>query len=505
MLFQLTLPLLTLFSCIPASNGGHLPVGLAAHPARHAQRNSPDHGVIARGLYFTPLNPAKSTSTQPNIVLVSKTLSSSSQPSSASSKPPSFVPEKSAPASTTTKPPAFVPSKSLPQSSTSTQSTSSRYVGPVFQPVQTARAPSSPVVGVYFNDWAGTDLNSYSHFQDFSEMSYFVAVTTADPGYIQFQGYASPEGPYIQQFVQKVHAAGKKALLSIGGWSGSGYFSANVADSNKRAIFANTVKNAIVQYGFDGVTIDWEYPNNPGAGNAYTAADTANFLSWLQTLRAAVGPNIILTADVAPTGFTGPDGNPISNASGFAAVLNYVSLMVYDVSGGWTSTSGPNAPLYARGATAEQAQGADTAVAYWTSAGFPKNKLVIGIPSYGKSFTLLSSTLQTMTNNGYATQAYQQYSGDVPTMTYNDMISQGIITPNGQPTSWSGYTRYFDTASQTPFLFNPSTKVFITYDDPVSFAAKANYAKTNGLAGVKIYDAQGTSDSLVSALKSVYG
>lgn len=48
----------------------------------------------------------------------------------------------------------------------------------------------------------------------------------------------------------------------------------------------------------------------------------------------------------------------------------------------------------------------------------------------------------------------------------------------------SGYTRYYDTCTQTPVLFNPSSKIFISYEDNFSFQAKGDFAKQKGLAGV---------------------
>ena len=114
-----------------------------------------------------------------------------------------------------------------------------------------------------------------------------------------------------------------------------------------------------------------------------------------------VKPRIVSPSEQG--GLTGADGNPLKDASGFANVLNYITMMDYDISGSWTATTGPNGPLYSRGATAEQAAGADTGVNYWTSVGMPKNKLVLGIPAYGKMFTLNSNTLATTWNNGVST------------------------------------------------------------------------------------------------------
>lgn len=47
------------------------------------------------------------------------------------------------------------------------------------------------------------------------------------------------------------------------------------------------------------------------------------------------------------------------------------------------------------------------------------------------------------------------------------------ILSNDGSTGLNGYTRYWDTCTSTPFLFNPSIKRLIIYDDAQSSAAKA--------------------------------
>ena len=85
--------------------------------------------------------------------------------------------------------------------------------------------------------------------------------------------------------------------------------------------------------------------------------------------------------------FASPDGTPTTDVSPFSEVLDYVTLMNYDVWGTWSPAVGPNAPLDDTCAPPQYQQGSATsAIAAWTRAGFPANKLVLGVGSYGHSY-----------------------------------------------------------------------------------------------------------------------
>ena len=58
--------------------------------------------------------------------------------------------------------------------------------------------------------------------------------------------------------------------------------------------------------------------------------DTANFLSFLQELRQdPLGYKLVLSASTAIRPFAGPDGNPLSDVSGFAKVLDCIEIVNY--------------------------------------------------------------------------------------------------------------------------------------------------------------------------------
>lgn len=146
--------------------------------------------------------------------------------------------------------------------------------------------------------------------------------------------------------------------------------------------------------------------------------------------------------------------------------------MNYDVYGTFSSVTGPNSPLNdtCASSASEQQGSAVSAVAAWTAAGFPANKIVLGVAAYGHSFTVNQSSALTGNQLNIYT-SFDKYNippGDSwdPTVTSADecgnppvgngntgiynfwaLIEGGFLTQNG--TAASGMTSLFDECSQT--------------------------------------------------------
>ena len=216
----------------------------------------------------------------------------------------------------------------------------------------------------------------------------------------------------------------------------------------------------------------WESPNQQGIGcNTISANDTENFLFFLQELdKNPVAARLTLSAAVGLTPLRDASGHPSTNISGFAEVLDYIAIMDYEVWGPWSSTVGPNAPLNDTcAAPANRVGSAVSAVKAWTAAGMPVDQIVLGVPSYGHSFSVPPNDAFV---NGSKTElvAYPVYNtsnqplGDAwddtgsvdpcgvyqgPGGTFNlwGLVDGGFLTTEGNPAPGI-YYRY-DTCSQT--------------------------------------------------------
>ncbi|KAJ2389085.1 hypothetical protein GGI05_003605 [Coemansia sp. RSA 2603] len=355
-----------------------------------------------------------------------------------------------------------------------------------------------PVTIGYYPSWkraqmAGVDYSKYTH------VNLAFGIPTSS-GTFSFDG-----DWFLPQTVSDIHSKGAKALLSVGGWTGSNYFSNIVKDAGTRSTLISSMVNYVKTNNLDGIDIDWEYPGRLGDNcNVYDITnDTPNYLKFLQELRAAFDSNFgsrqkLITLAVRIEPFDTPSGYA-SDVSEFAKVVDYANLMQYDINGGWNSDTGPNAPFNFESGKGLQASFV-SAIDAWTGAGWPANQLTAGIAFYGRS-TIATVDMTKDPNNQYQPQQSVVPLGDSEDAPWYDVCAgstansgvwmwkhlrdQGVLT--SPSTAAAPWVKQWDPVSQTPWLFNPSTKQFISYDDPQSLKIKVDYAASKGLAGTMIW------------------
>ncbi|KAM0756165.1 glycoside hydrolase [Meredithblackwellia eburnea MCA 4105] len=350
-------------------------------------------------------------------------------------------------------------------------------------------------------------------YSQYDHLNYFVFTTTPQINAISLAGIYEPN---IYQFVKLAHGNGTKVSMTVGGYTGSQYFSSAVGSARNRTLFAKCLISAMNKYDFDGITIDWEYPNTGGLGNIYSPNDASNLLLFFQTLRS-LAPNARLAYDAQITGIVGPDGNYLTDLSSFAQTIDYFTLMAYDIFGFWSATTGPNNPLYA--CLNSNPYSIDQAYKTFTAAGVPAAQLIIGFPAYAYAYSVIGP-LTSRTCGGYPSVLYQQGVTPLPAedvgatgapsqcgnwvgaanpgqYLYKDLVTNHwLVGPR------SGFTVTRDTYSQSVSIFSSTKQLFIPYDDPTSAAAKARYVSSKGMAGMEIFDISGdtTNNLLVQAI-----
>lgn len=274
-----------------------------------------------------------------------------------------------------------------------------------------------------------------------------------------------------------------KILVSIGGWGWSGDFSdASLTDESRKKV-AETAINYLTKYKLDGLDIDWEYPGLPAAGNTHRAEDKENFTLLMKVLREALDKEgeknqqyYLLT--IASGGmdeyFEHVDLNKAHQ------YLDFINIMSYDLYHGWDSISGHHAGLYLSTACVKQLS-ADHSVQLHLDQNVPIEKLVLGIPFYGRKWEGVN-----IANNGYNQTATTGGSG----INFNEIYKYTTDT-------LSGYKRYWDTTAQVPYLWNEATQTFISYEDAESLKIKCGYVNDKKMGGVMFWEYHGDKDGIL--------
>lgn len=279
-----------------------------------------------------------------------------------------------------------------------------------------------------------------------------------------------------------------KTILSVGGWTWSARFSDAASTQARRAAFADSAVNFMLKYGFDGIDIDWEFPVSGGlSSNKTRAADKANFTLLMKTLREKLSARGALEGKRYLLTFAGPSDTAALKNFELTKVAPYVDFalaMAYDMHGGAGKYTDFNAPLYKPTERSPQYQwSGDDAVNAWLNAGFPREKLALGVPFYGRQFTKATAG-----GDGLYQTFYKASSVD-----YDVILAQYLSDPS--------YTRYFHPDARVPWLYNGST--FLSYDDAASIAEKGAYIKAKGLRGAGIWELSQNADGTL--LNALYG
>ena len=321
----------------------------------------------------------------------------------------------------------------------------------------------------------------------------YAAIDKAYPGDTWDQPY---RGTYNQiNNVLKSQYPHLKTLISVGGWTWSGRFSDVALTEVSRTTFAESCVEFIRTYNFDGVDIDWEYPVCCGLGsNTYRPEDRENYTLLMEELRSQLdiaseedGRTYLLT--IAAAG--GIDKLENYDLAGIADQCDWINTMSYDFMGAWDlSITGHHAGLEANPENPSANENvrlhynASGSIQPWLNAGVSPDKVVMGVPFYGRAWGGVPST-----NGGLF-----QSGSSVPPGTWDDW-SSGATGINDyfeiEAMLQSGnYTRYWDDQAKVPWLYSPTEHGghFISYDDEESIQHKVDFVQQHELGGVMIWE-----------------
>lgn len=269
----------------------------------------------------------------------------------------------------------------------------------------------------------------------------------------------------IQKMVRmKSQNKNLKVLLSLGGWGGCAPCSDAFSTDEGRKTFAASVKELADFFGTDGIDLDWEYPAISGfPGHTFKPEDKDNFTALVKDLKSSLGKKSIVT--FAAGGFE----KFLKESIDWKAVMpfvDYVNLMTYDLTSGFSVVTGHHTPLFSNPA---QKESGDNCVQWLINNGVKRSKLILGAAFYTRMWENVAPT-----NNGL----YQ--SGKFKGALSYSRFSR-LFTPE------NGYTLYWDEVSKAPYAYNAKEKVFATFDDKRSIEEKSIYVKQQKLGGIMFW------------------
>ncbi|XP_052899745.1 mucin-5AC-like [Anopheles moucheti] len=283
----------------------------------------------------------------------------------------------------------------------------------------------------------------------------------------------------------KTYNKNLKTLLAIGGWNeGSSRFSPLVADAERRNQFVKNTIKFLRQNQFDGLDLDWEYP---AFRDGSKPKDRENYAQLVQELReefereaSKTGrPRLLLTMAV-PAGIEYVEkGYDVPKLNKY---LDWFNLLSYDYHSAYEPAVNHHSPLFSLEEASEynfdSELNIDYSVKFYLKAGADREKLVLGIPTYGRSYTLY---------NPDATDIGAPADGP---------------GEQGDATREKGYLAYYEICSSLKessdwTVVQPNPKAmgpyaykgnqWVGYDDEAIARRKAKYVAENGLGGIMFW------------------
>jgi chitinase len=288
-------------------------------------------------------------------------------------------------------------------------------------------------------------------------------------------------GNFNQLRKLKAKYPGLKVLWSFGGWTWSGGFGQAAANATA---FADScfrlVEDPRWADVFDGIDIDWEYPN--ACGLTCDSSGPNAFKNLMAALRARFGSGNLVTAAI--TADATPGGKiDAADYAGAAPSVDWYNVMTYDFFGAWDSDgpTAPHSPLTSYGGIPIQGFHADAAIQRLKGKGVPAGKLLLGIGFYGRGWTGVSQSAPGGPAAGAAPGTYEQGVEDYK-----------VISGRCPPTGTVAGTAYAACGGQ-----------WWSYDTPATIGGKMGYARAQGLGGAFFWELSGdTPDGrLITAIK----
>ncbi|MGW3749066.1 glycoside hydrolase family 18 protein, partial [Streptomyces sp. NPDC005134] len=260
-----------------------------------------------------------------------------------------------------------------------------------------------------------------------------------------------------------------KVIWSFGGWTWSGGFG---EAAKNPAAFAQSCYDLVEDPRwadvFDGIDIDWEYPNACGLTCDTSGRDA--YGNVLAALRAKFGTGNLVTSAITADGSDGGKLDAV-DYGGAAQYVDWYNPMTYDFFGAWDAQgpTAPHSPLTSYTGIPKEGYTSDAAVTKLKALGVPASKLLLGIGFYGRGWTGVTQDAPGGTATGAATGTYEAGIEDYK-------VLKGSCPATG-------------TVAGTAYAHCGTN--WWSYDTPATIATKMDYKNQQGLGGTFFWELSG--------------
>jgi len=275
-----------------------------------------------------------------------------------------------------------------------------------------------------------------------------------------------------------------KILISVGGWGWSNNFSDAVLTENSRQVFANSAIDFMLKHKIDGVDLDWEYPGQIGDNNIFRPIDKENFTSILKLLREKLDSVSAGKNNYLLTIATGANQNYLdhTNMKEAQKYLDFINIMTYDYYTGGSKTAGHHANLFKSEFDKVRGRNSDKAVQEHVNAGIPIQKLVLGVPFYGRWWKGTNPE-----NKGL----FELAMGKTGSYSYKNIVDS-IAAKN--------FISYWDESAKAPYIWRKNDSLFLTYENTKSMQYKVDYVKDKNMGGIMFWQFNGDNGDLLKTI-----
>ncbi|CAF0850254.1 unnamed protein product [Brachionus calyciflorus] len=264
-----------------------------------------------------------------------------------------------------------------------------------------------------------------------------------------------------------------KVLLAVGGWNfGPAQFSNLVSNTESVRRFVQHSVQFLKRYNFDGLDIDWEYPANREGSRP---EDKINFTKFIQELKNVfVSENLMLTAALAASKSVIDSAYEIDK---IIKNLDFINIMTYDYHGAWESVTGLNAPFYSRPEETGEMKffNVNFTINYYIQKGAPRDKINIGLATYGRSFKLVNSNENQIGSPSNGPGSAGEFTREAGFLASYEICKKLIV----------GWTQRWSQVQKAPYAF--SNDQWVGFDNEQSYDIKINFMKNLNLGGAMIW------------------